>query len=330
MSPILLTPTFTPPDTGVTVIGYPLGRYRRRIAKETGNFLASTVESGAVSFLRDNKYPVKSTLDQGDLFSGKWLLRPQAPQPQDRVRIVAELGYDPQTGTLRPDSSWTDAAASTEPYELHGVIEPWEQMNDLINQALKRCMLVDHLVLPVTPGENWINLTPYAPWLLDGRWVRGAAVVDPNQVNDPADIDMTQPNFRGWVEPQGRTTFLRWQGWNRFTSSSPSGSPVLVVRCIKRAYDHCRLGSDGTFGECAGLTQETHEGPVPEDWVAAGALVAFWESFGDVVAAGNRDEAESNQAKMAETFTTLSQQYFSLPPMSMLNPIRSGWWAGNY
>lgn len=328
--PIILTPRFSPPDVGVTVVGTALGQYRRRIAKETGNFLASTVESGAVSFLRDNKYPVKSTLDQGDLFSGKWLLRPQAPSPVDRVRIVAELGYDPQTGTLRPDSAWLDPPASTEPYELHGVIEPWEQMNDLINEALKRCMVVDHLVLAITPGENWINLTPFAPWLLDARWVRGAAVIDPNQVNNPADIDMTQPNFRGWVEPQGRTVMLRWQGWNHYTANTTSGSPVMVLRCIKRAYDHCRSGPDGVFGEQSGLFAETHEGPAPEDWVAAGALLAFWESFGDVVAAGNRTEATDNQAKQAETFTTLSQQYFSLPPMTMLHPIRGGWYVGAY
>jgi hypothetical protein len=311
-----------------TVVGYPLGMYRRRIARETGNFLASFVESGATSFLRDNTYPVRSNLDQADLFSGKWLLRPQATDPSDLVRIVAELGYDPQTGTLRPDSPWAVPPASTEPYEIHGVIEPWDQMNDLVNEALKRCMVVDHLVLAPNPGQPYLDLTPYAPWLLDARWVRGAAFVDPLLVDSPADIDMSQPNFRGWVEQQGRTMMLRWQGWH--FNSTTSSSPVLVLRCVKRAYDHCRATADGQFGERTGLEAEGHEGPAPDEWVAAGALLEFWNSLGDVVAAGNKAEAEGNQAKAAETFTTLTQNYFVLPPFTMLNPLKSGWYVGAY
>lgn len=326
--PIILTPKYTPQDAGTTVVGYPLGMYRRRIARETGNFLASFVESGATSFLRDNRYPVRSNLDQGDLYPGKWLLRPQAPNEEDRVRIVAELGYDPQTGTLRPDSPWTVGPNSTEPYELHGVIEPWDQMNDLVNEALKRCMVIDHLVLEPVPGEPYLNLTPYAPWLLDARWVRGCAFIDPQLVDDPADIDMTQPNFRGWVEQQGRTMMLRWQHWQYGTHST--NPMVLVLRCVKRAFDHCRAAPSGTFGERAGLSEEAHEGPVPDDWVAAGALVEFWNSLGDVVAAGNKAEAESNQTKAAQLFTTLSQNYFVLPPFTLLNPIRSGWFVGAY
>jgi hypothetical protein len=326
--PIVLSPRFTPLDEGGLVVGHPLGRYRRRVAKETGNFLASLVESGATSFLRDNKYPVRSNLDQGDLFSGKWLLRPQAPSPYDRVRIVAELGYDPQTGTLRPDSPWTTPPASGEPYELHGVIEPWDQMIDLVNEALKRCMVVDHLVLPVTPGDTFVNLTDYAPWLIDSRWVRGAAFVDPGAVGSPSDIDMSQPQFRGWVEQQGRTMIMRWQGWVGYVPRTTS--PTLVLRCVKRAYDHCRVSDEGVFGELHGVSEEQHEGPVPDDWVAAGALVEFWSQFGDVVAAGNKAEAEGNQAKVAQVFTTLTQNYFALPPFTLLNPIRSGWYVGAY
>jgi len=324
--PIVLTPIVAPPDTGTPTEGYSLGRYRRRVARETGNFLASLVQAGSTSFLQDDNYPVKSSLDQGDLFSGKWLLRPTAPA-EDRVRIVAELGYDPQTGTLRPDSGWTTAPATDEPYELHGVIEPWEQMIDLVNEGLKRCMVVDHLVLAFpTDGSTALNLTPYAPWLLDYRWVRGAAVVDPAAVEDPGDIDMTQPTFRGWVEPQGRSMYLRWQ--NVWTGNNVEN--VLVLRCLKRAYDHCRDDATGVFGERAGVIEEVHEGPVPDDWVAMGALVEFWDTFGDVVAAGNRQEAESNQSKVAAQFTTLSQQYFTLPPMTLLTPIRGGWYVGAY
>ena len=174
--PIVLSPVVVPPSplTGMVGIATTVGEYRRRIAEETGNFLASTVSSASLTFLQDNAYPVRSSLDQSDLFTGKWLLRPQATDERDRVRIVAERGYDPSTGVLRPDSPWFTTPVTNEAYELHGVIEPWNQMLDLINEALKRCFAVDHLVLPVTPGVQQIDLTPYAPWLLDPRWVRSA------------------------------------------------------------------------------------------------------------------------------------------------------------
>jgi hypothetical protein len=49
-----------------------------------------------------------------------------------------------------------------------------------------------------------------------------------------------------------------------------------------------------------------------------------------VVAAGNREEAETNLQKQAATFSTLTQQYFLLPPYTLLNPVKSGWFVGAY
>jgi hypothetical protein len=322
--PIVLTPVAPPPVPGAAALGATLAMYRRRIAEETGNFVASTVAAASSTYLQDARYPVLSNLDQSDLYTGKWLLRPETTDERDRVRIVQERGYDPGTGTLRPDSPWFTVPVTGERYEMHGVIEPWAQMNDFINEALKRCMVVDHLVLSIPGNTSTINLTPYAPWLLDRRWVRGAAFVDPNSVDDPAEVDMFQPTFRGFVEQNGASLLLRWQNipW--------ASGQVLVVRCIRRAYDLCRASSDGVFGEQSGVTEDAHESVAADDWVAAAAMVDFWNEFGDVVAAGNRAESESNQGKWAGVFTTLTQQYFTLPPYTMLSPVRSGWGAGWY
>jgi hypothetical protein len=323
--PIVLSPLLEPPPAGAETLGYTTGQYRRRVAEETGNFVASTVSTASTSFLQDTRYPVRSNLDQADLYTGKWLLRPLAPAEHDRVRVVQERGYDPGTGTLRPDSPWVSTPTTGEPYELHGVIEPWAQMLDFTNEGLKRCMVVDHLVLPVPPETTTINLTPYAPWLLDRRWVRGAAFVDPTRYDDPSQVDMTsQPTLRGNVEQHGRGLLLRWQ------NTPWQAQQALVVRCIRRAYDLCRASDTGVFGERSGLAAEDHESVAADDWVAAAVMTDFWNEFGDVVAAGNRAESEANQQKWAETFTSLTQQYFTLPPYTLLAPIKAGWGAANY
>lgn len=322
--PIILTPVAPPPVLGLSTLGTSLGQYRRQIAEETGNFVASVVATASTTYLQDRRYPVRSNLDQSDLYTGKWLLRPQAPE-DDRVRVVTERGYSPQTGELRPDSPWRTVPVTDEPYELHGVIEPWSQMNDFINEGLKRCMLVDHLVLPVPDNVRAIDLTPYAPWLLDRRWVRSAAFVDPDQYAEPSEIDMvSQPTFRGFVEQHGRSLLLRWQNvpWQ--------GHEVLVVRVIRRCFDFCRESDQGVFGERSGLVAEDNESIAAPDWVAAAAMVDFWMEFGDVVAAGNRQESETNQGKWANVFTSLTQQYFSLPPYTLLAPVKAGWGPRGY
>src|SRR5262245_37672065 len=323
--PIVLTPVAPPPLVGNETLGYSTGQYRRRVAEETGNFVASTVSRGSTTYLQDTKYPVTSNLDQSDLYAGKWLLRPRAANDLDRVRIVQERGYDPTTGNLRPDSPWATAPVTDEPYEMHGVIEPWFQMLDFINEGLKRCMVVDHLVLSVPPNTKAINLTPYAPWLLDRRWVRGAAFVDPTQYDDPSEVDMiSQPTFRGFVEQHGRGFLLRWQNVPWQTAQ------VLVVRVIRRAYDLCRNDSGGAFGDRSGLVAEDNESLAQDDWVAAAVMVDFWNEFGDVVAAGNRAESEANQKKWSAQFTSLTEQYFTLPPFTLLAPVKAGWAPGWY
>jgi hypothetical protein len=296
--------------------------YRRQVARETGVFVASTVRSGSVSYLVDDRYPIKSSLDQGDLYAGKWLLRPQATSDDDRVRIVAERGYDPSTGTVRPDSPWTGAPATGEPYEIHGTIEPWGQMNDLVNEGLKRCLVVVDVPIPIAPGQVSVSLRDWCPWLQDARWVRQVGWWPTDAA--PTDLGTTDPYgypFRGTVTPDGTGFVLRWDHqW--------LGGRTITVKCLKRAYDHCRGSSAGVFGEQAGVWKEADEGPVVPVWCSAGTLVEFFERYGDVVAAGSRDEVEANQKKAAARFDRMVKEYFNLPPYTLLDPIRRGWLVG--
>jgi hypothetical protein len=307
---------------GAVYVGYPLAHYRRQIARETGVFVGSTVRSGSKSYLVDDRYPIKSSLDQGDLYAGKWLLRPRAALAEDKVRIVSERGYDPSTGTLRPDSNWVNAPTTDEPYEIHGTIEPWEQMIDLVNAGLKRCLTVVDILVPVAPGANFIDLRAEAPWLMDARWVRQVGWWPGG--TEPATSDPYNFPFRGSVEPNGTGYTLRWDHmW------LGAGLP-LSLKCIKRGYDHCRAEDTGVFGEQAGVWEEDNEGPVPPEWVAAGALCEFFERYGDVVAGGSREEVELNQKKAAARFDRMSREYFNIPPMTLIQPMKRGWLVGRY
>lgn len=320
MSNFILQPRGDLP--GQQFVGYPMGYYRRQIARETGVFIGSTVRSGSRSYLVDDRYPIKSNLDQGDLYAGKWLLRPRAELDEDKVRIVSERGYDPATGTLRPDSSWVNAPQTDEPYEIHGTIEPWEQMIDLINAGLKRCVTVVDVELTILPGAHSIDLRSAAPWLQDARWVRQIGWWPTGTTQEGSD-PYNYP-FRGSVEPNGTGLTLRWDHmW------LGNGTP-LMMKCLKRAYDHCRGSDVGVFGEQAGVWDEDSEGPVVPEWVAAGALCEFFERYGDVVAAGSREEVELNQKKAAARFDRMTREYFNLPPMTLLQPVRRGWLVGRY
>lgn len=322
MSSFVLRPRAPTPAPGAVYVGRPLAHYRRQVARETGVFIASTVRSATTSYLVDDRYPIKSSLDQGDLYAGKWLLRPQATNGDDLVRIVAERGYDPASGTIRPDSAWAVAPATGEPYEIHGTIEPWEQMNDLINEGLKRCHVVVDVLVPLAPGQTSVALRDYCPWLQDARWVRQVGWWPQGEASIGT-VDPYVYPFRGTVTPDGTGYTLRWDHmW--------LGGSVLSVKCIKRAYDHCRGSSLGVFGEQSGLWGEDDEGPVEPVWVSAGALCEFFERYGDVVAAGSREEVELNQKKSAARFDRMSREYFNLPPYTLLDPIRRGWLVGSY
>lgn len=322
MSPIVIGPGGDELPSGIAEVGYPLAHYRRQIARETGVFVGSTVRSGTRSYLVDDRYPIKSSLDQADLYAGKWLLRPRAVLEEDKVRIVSERGYDPSTGTLRPDSSWVNAPATDEPYEIHGTIEPWEQMIDLINAGLKRCMVVVDVAVPAVAGANRVSLRDIAPWLQDARWVRQVGWLPLAHTFET--FDPYWAPFRGTVEPNGAGFTLRWDHmWL-------GGGSNLAIKCLKRGYDHCRVDGLGVFGEQSGLWAEDHEAlPVPE-WVAAGALVEFFERYGDVVAGGSREEVELNQKKAAARFDRMTREYFNVPPYTLTQPMRRGWMVGAY
>ena len=319
--PIIVGPV-APPSPGEVYVGYPLSHYRRQVARETGIFLGSTVRSGTRNFLVDDRYPIKSNLDQADLYAGKWLLRPRALAEEDRVRIVAERGYDPSTGTIRPDSVWTNAPETDEPYEIHGTIEPWEQMIDLVNAGLKRCLTAVDIDLPIPEGTNRVSLREVAPWLQDARWVRQVGWFPSG--GDIVTVDPYVYPFRGTVEPNGASFTLRWD------SMWLGAGTDLWLKCVKRGYDHCRADQAGAFGEQAGLWAEDNEAVIPPEWCSAGALCEFFERYGDVVGGGSREEVEQNQKKAAQRFDRLSREFFALPPYTLLNPIRRGWYVGAY
>ncbi len=146
-------------------------QYRQYIARELGPFLASTADTtSSTSVLIDLAWPVKSSLSSDDFYVDYYILRPAAASATDRVRLVKT--YTPSTGSLTPDTVWTNAPVAGEAYELHGVMDPGTTMLDIINAALKRTLIRTELVGTCVADVSRHSLSTIAPWLTDPLWVR--------------------------------------------------------------------------------------------------------------------------------------------------------------
>lgn len=294
-----------------------LREIRRAIAPRVGYFLASTVTSGSGTGLIDTKHPVKSSLIQDDLLTGKWLLRPDAPDA-DKVRIVADNGYTPASGSITPDSDWGSSPIPGEVYEIHGSCDPWNDYNDIINQALRRCYVNVEVVLTPTPGSAWHGFNVAASWLQSAQHVRQIGFLRSGETRSTT--DPYRRTFRGTVyEDQGSIVVSH-------PHSTFQDGDLLFARCLKSAYHSCRPNG-GSFGAQAGLIEDDDEAPVALEWIRAASLVEYWERYAGAIPEGDPGgkASESRLLRVAADFDTLTSKYLRVPPMTILpNVMGSG------
>lgn len=291
--------------------------YRQYVARELGGFLASTSgPSSTIATLIDPNWPITSSLSQDDYYTDYYLLRPSALLPADRLRVVKT--YAPSTGTLTPDTAWTNAPAASEAYELHGVLNPATDMLDAINEGLKRTLLRTEIIGLTTAQVSRHSLATIAPWLSDPMWVRQvgwlAASDNRNQ------IDPYMRVVRGIAVEDDSTNVMgvaiEHPGyfWN--------GTESLYIRIVKRGYDHCRT-SGGVFGGQSGLALDTDEAPINLEWLGAAALVEIWRRNSQVLETASRVRMVPNLADAAARFSYLTHQNFTSWPLT-LTPYASG------
>lgn len=291
---------------------------RRAVAPRIGAFLAHTATGGTVSSMTDSRHPIKSTNLQEDLFSGKWLLRPDAGV-NDKVRIVSENGYNPSTGVIQPDLDWEAPPTVGEVYELHGSLEPWTEMNEVINTALLRCYVISEIAVDSAFGATRHGLNIAAPWLQASNHIRQFGYLhlgeSRNEHNPYRRTIHAEP-----VDDEGKVYI------DHFPHTFDHGE-VLFVKAIKAAYFACRIDDEGVFGEREGLASDFHEAPVALEWIVAATLVEYWDRYAAQLPEEDRQAraAENRLIRASAAYDTLTAKYLRLPPINYRQlPIATG------
>jgi hypothetical protein len=317
-----------------------LAQYRSTFCVEAGPYIGPDsyevrATSGSdLTHLYCDAYPIKSGIPKSDLIDMS-LYRPNASQATDKHRLVQ--AYDPTQGLITPDLAWavaplastagsqyqdleafvyagleqliyddmenTGLAGFGERFEILGPFDA-PTAHRLINDGLKQCWLVVEVVCLPTPLKSRHDLSVVCPWLQDPSDVLQVGYLA--ETDDRDLIDPFENVVRGMVERDGGTFYL-----NTGTTSFVDGD-VLYLRCLKRAYDHCRA-SGGTFGEQSGLIGETDESPIERDWCASSALVLAWRRFAHILEPAANQRLIRDQQAAGAWFSDRCREHFTAP-----------------
>jgi hypothetical protein len=292
-----------------------LTQFRQQAAKEIGRYEEGTAVTGSsTTTLVDTAWPIKSSLNQDDLYTDYFIYRPNAAAESDKVRIVNT--YTPSSGWLVADRAWLTAAYSAgvgEAYELHGTIEPHTDLKELINAALKRCLIVSEFTITPVTDQIRHSLTTAAPWFTDPNWMLSVGYT--KTTDDRDEVDPYAAPVRGEVVQDGATYYLAHRG-RTFSASDD----LIYVQSLKPAYYHCRA-SGGAYGSQSGLSLESDECPVAVEWVAAGTLVETWRRFGHLLEAAANQKLLRDRQEAAAWFTRLSYENIRVPQRNLRKPI---------
>lgn len=328
-----------------------LTSYRHALAVECGPYVGPELNDvramggTTTTELQCHIYPIQSGIPQSDLYIDRPLFRPYAVRLTDRHRYVAE--YIPNQGILRPDLEWTESPLADEtattyldleahtygaleaytyeflegvdidgPGEQFEILGPFDAptMHQLINDGLKQCWLIVEEICQPTYGATRHILELVSPWLQGPDDILQVGVLHANE--DRNQIDPFSRRVFGDVERDGGDFYLN-TGTRSFAADD-----LLVLRCLKRAYDHCRP-SGGVYGDQAGLKIETDQSPVEEEWLVSSALTVGWRRFAHMLEPLANARLVRDQATAAAWFTNNCRKHFTQPlPQRTLTPRR--------
>jgi len=326
-------------------------QYRAALAMESGPYVGldqydvRAMGGSTTLELHSHVYPIQSGIPQQDMYIDRPLHRPNAVRSGDRDRYVAD--YQPADGILVPDLEWTESPLADEtattyldleahtygdleaytyeflegvditgPGERFEILGPFDAptMHQLINDGLKQCWLVVEVTCIPTTGATRHNLNLVCPWLQDtGDMLQVGVLYEGENRNT---IDPFDRRVYGTIERDGGDLYL-----NTDTTTYNDNS-LLVLRCLKRAYDHCRP-SGGFYGQQAGLSLETDEAPVELDWLVSSSLVIAWRRFAHILDPEANQRIIRDQATAAAWFSDNCRKHFTEPlPQKLLKPRR--------
>jgi hypothetical protein len=330
-----------------------LAEYRHALAPECGPYtgppqylLRASNGSNTTKVLMD-AYPILSTIGQNDVYVDRPLFRPNAFFPRDHNRVVSS--YTPEGGEIVPDGNWSLSPFSMPPETIYqdleahtygdlefflyedlegGVGEVFEilgpfdapTLHALINDGLKQTWLIVEVAALPVEGATRHDLGVIAPWLQDPT-----DVLQVGYLVQGEDRNATNPFSRlvqGQVARDGGVLYLD------HSPTSFLGTQTLYLRCLKRAYDHCRP-SGGDYGDQAGLVLETDEAAVETEWLVSSALLIAWRRFGHILEAIANQRLIRDQNAAAAWFSDRTREHFStskpdrtLRRISRFGPLR--------
>jgi len=284
-------------------------------------------------------YPIRSGQAISTSLVDRPLYRPTAADPHDINRYV--MTYDPSTGTVTPDLPWIFPMFSLdtgntydflEGYTYHdweadppgylyedlegmgtdGIGERFEILGPfdvptthrIINDGLKQCWLIVEVVCQPVEGMTRHDLSVVTPWLQDSTDILQVGYLAPFE--DRNATDPFERVVRGQVERDGGSFYL-----NTWTRSFIQGE-LIYLRCLKRAYDHCRKAG-GIFGEQSGLRLEDDESPVEREWLTASALTIAWRRYGHLLEPLSNQRLVRDQQTAAAWFSDKTREHFTAP-----------------
>ncbi len=329
-----------------------LAEYRSNFSVEVGPYIGPesyevrAMGGSTVDKLFCHAYPIESGIPQDDSLIDRPLYRPTAREETDRHRYIK--GYTPSMGLIEPDLDWAlppippdtgTTYGSLEAFTysdleqfiysemegtgLQGMGERFEVLGPfdvptthrLLNDGLKQCWLVVEAVARPSPQATRHDLSLVCPWLQDPTDVLQIGLLTEDE--DRNQTDPFERVVRGQIERDGGTFYLTT------ATQSFNGNDLVYLRCLKRAYDHCRPAG-GYYGQQSGLVLEDDESPIEREWLTSSALVLAWRRYAHLLEPGANQRLIRDQAAAAAWFTDRCRQHFTAPlPQRTLRRARS-------
>jgi hypothetical protein len=267
-----------------------LAQVEMEVARRTGPFWQAAQDSG-VPTSSTTTSAIMPTLQSNAILGGPenlWLLRRQAADPVDRIRMVQ--AFDSAAGRVLVDRNWRNPM---EPGELAEFthLHPTQQLRAAVLAGLRRCFFEDRgpVYTNTTAG---MDLTATLPWLVDAGQVLSAR----------SGWQGSGPEYPLDVITQAGHVIL-------IGGSVPEGSWLSALR----PHWSWVNGTDSTTGP----TDDDDTLDVDLDYAAAAGHIEAWHLFPTQVFAAAAGNLQATQEMAAREFTRQAMIHGPRPSKSI-------------
>lgn len=277
-----------------------------------------TSDAGASSTTRlvsttslDSGASLKSSAWSASLYNGKWLYMPGAAAADKSRLIKADSGYDPTNGYLDVDLAWgaDPDTLSDRTFEITSLFSGTD-LNTLLNEALKNIYVLRDLTFTVSHQnvrKHQVNSS--ASWLKSWTWIYQLGHLATGE---------SWPGTSTLVATDPYKRVKHGTGYDRAGEVWVEGpswltTDTVYALCACRAYDLCRV-SGGSYGGQSGLSLETDEASVDEEWLAWVAIAEAHNRLAHLETIGQATEEAMRSRRMtSERVSSLTRDWWVEP-----------------